>query len=144
MKKNLTQGVAGVLLLAIVALVAGTTQAGQTVWSYVAKSYLTSGATLLNTDTQGALLTSNGASKTLNITTGTVVKLGAGRVARVSVNVAGAAGALYDVATVASAVAANQIAVVPATVGIYTVDFPVNLGLVYVPGASQVAAVSYN
>lgn len=142
--KKIVSVFAALAMTILVFIAAGGAQATQNAWSYVAKAYTGGSATLLNTDAQGALLTSQGASKAVNLTTGTVVKLGAGRVASVSVNVAGAAGAIYDVATVASAAAANQIAVVPATVGVYRIDFPITTGLVYVPGVSQVAAISYN
>jgi hypothetical protein len=39
--------------------------------------------------------------------------------------------------------AANQFGVVPAAIGIYLFDWPCQNGLVYAPGAAQVASVSF-
>lgn len=86
---------------------------------------------------------SGGISSTLGLSASTVVKASKGRVSHVSVTTAGAAGAIYDSATVGGVSAANLIAVVPATVGVITLDFPVFNGIVYVPGAAQVASISY-
>lgn len=79
----------------------------------------------------------------LNLAASTVVKAGAGRLMKVSVNVAGAVGTVNDCLTTGAAAAANQIGVIPAVVGVYTFDFPCSVGIVYVPGAAQVASVSY-
>ena len=73
----------------------------------------------------------------------TLVKLGMGRLTRVSVTTAGAVGAVYDSATIGGIGAANLIGVVPAVVGIYLFDWPINNGIVYAPGAAQVASISY-
>ena len=127
-----------------IALAASSTQAGQNIYSYVAKNFINNGAQLLVTDQQGALLTANCASTSLNVAASSVIQTGAGRVGRVSVLVAGAAGALYDTATVASAAAANEIAVVPATQGTIAIDVPFTNGLVYIPGSSQTATICYN
>ena len=78
-----------------------------------------------------------------NIAASTVVKAGVGRLARVSVITAGAAGTVNDCATVGAAAIGNQIGVIPATVGIYYFDWPYFNGLTYVLGAGQVIAVSY-
>ena len=86
---------------------------------------------------------SGGISSALGLSASAVVKASKGRVARVSVTTAGAAGALYDSATVGGVSAANLIAVVPATVGVIALDFPAFNGIVYVPGAAQVASISY-
>ena len=86
---------------------------------------------------------SGGISTGLALSASTVVKASKGRVARISVTTAGAAGAIYDSATVGGASASNLIAVVPATVGIYILDFPVQTGITYIPGASQVASISF-
>lgn len=73
-----------------------------------------------------------------------LVKVGKVRAARVSVIVAGsAAGGVFDAATTGAAATANQIFVIPNTVGIYTLDWPVNNGLVVTPGTGQTVAVSY-
>ena len=74
----------------------------------------------------------------------TLVKAGAGRLVRVSVTTAGAAGAIYDSATIAGAGASNLIGVVPATVGIYFFDWPTINGIVYVPGAAQVVSIAFS
>lgn len=73
----------------------------------------------------------------------TLVKAGPGRLVRVSVTTAGAAGAVYDSATVGGIGASNLIGVVPAAVGVYFFDWPVLNGVVYAPGAAQVASISY-
>jgi hypothetical protein len=86
----------------------------------------------------------------LNITSGTVVKGGSGvispgRLAKISVIVAGsAAGAAYDTNTTGSVATANEIAIIPNTVGIYQLDWPFFTGLVIVPGTGQTVAVSYS
>ena len=61
-----------------------------------------------------------------------------------NVTTAGAAGALYDFAATSGFGAANLICVVPATVGSYTLNWPCSVGIVYVPGAAQVASFSYD
>ena len=132
------------IMVAALALVSLTTQAGQNFATNVAQMLNTGTITYLQTDNQGALLTGQGASSTLDLTAATVVQVGAGRVGRVSVLVAGAAGALYDGASTSGNTAANEIAVIPATVGNITIDFPFTTGLVYIPGASQIASITYN
>ena len=87
--------------------------------------------------------TGNGALSLLNVSAATVVKAGSGRVARVSVSVAGAAGTVNDSLTTGAVAASNQIAVIPAAIGIYLIDWPFISGLVVAPGAAQVVAVSY-
>lgn len=101
--------------------------------------------TLANTDAQGNQLVAAGSLTALNITAASVVKTGAGRVAKVSVLVAGsAAGSVNDAATTGAAAVANQLAVVPNTVGIYLIDMPITNGLVVTPGTGQTLAVSYS
>jgi hypothetical protein len=92
----------------------------------------------------GAAITAQGISTALNITTATLVKAGQGRVAKAMINTAGStAGGIYDSATVGGVSASNLIAVLPNTVGMYTVDFPVKNGLVVSTGTGQVVSVSY-
>ena len=92
----------------------------------------------------GALLTAQGQKTFFNITAATVVKTTSGRVAKISVIVAGsAAGSVYDAATTGAAAAANEIAVIPATAGIINIDFPVSNGIVVTPGTGQTLAISY-
>lgn len=87
---------------------------------------------------------SDGKQVAFNLSVATVIKTGSGRVVNATVITAGAVGALYDCATTGAASAANQIGVTPAVVGGYSINMPFLLGLVYVPGAAQVAAISYN
>lgn len=86
----------------------------------------------------------NGISATLNVTAATVIKATPGRVYRVSVVVAGVAGALHNVTTTGAAVAANQVAAIPAVVGIYEYNWPMTAGIVLVPGAGQTLAISFH
>lgn len=98
----------------------------------------------LQMDASGNLLVGNGSTNKLNITAATVVKATAGRICTVVVNVAGAAGTLNDCATTGAAAAANLIFAIPATVGVYKVDFPCLAGIVVAPGAAQVVSVSFD
>ena len=59
------------------------------------------------------------------------------------VTTAGAAGAVYDTTTIGAIGAANLIAVVPATVGPVVLNWPCSAGIVYIPGAAQVANFSF-
>ena len=86
---------------------------------------------------------SQGSQSALNLSANTVIKAAPGRLTRVSVTTAGAAGAVYDTFGVGGAIPANLIAVVPAVVGVYLFDWPCNIGIVYIPGAAQVASISY-
>ena len=141
MFKNIAYASLAVLALITVSL---TTHAGQNFTTNVAQ-FLNSGyITYLQTDNQGALLSAQGASTALDVATSSVIQSGPGRVAHVSVLVAGSAGGLYDSATVASAAAANELVVIPATQGNYSIDLPFTNGLVYEPGASQTASIGYN
>lgn len=112
-------------------------------WSYIAKAFTGGSATLLNTDTQGALLTSQGNSA-INAISGVpvVVKASAGRIVKVSVISASGVGAIYNAATTGAANASNQIGVIPASVGVTSFDFPASAGIVVNP-ASSVVSVSY-
>jgi hypothetical protein len=83
-------------------------------------------------------------STSLAISKTTVVKNSAGAVIRAIVTVAGSgAGGIYDCTATAAAVTANQIAVLPATVGPVDIEFPCMVGIFVVPGSGQQAAVSY-
>jgi hypothetical protein len=106
------------------------------------KKYLLTLIILLISTTAFAQNTQPLTSK-LNITTGTVVKPAQGVLITFNVTTAGAVGAIYDTTTTGAAAAANQIAVIPAVVGTYYLQFPFLSGLVVVPGASQVLSVSY-
>lgn len=92
----------------------------------------------------GALITGQGTKTFFNIAANTLVKATAGRVAKVSVIVAGdAAGTVHDSATIAGASTPNALAIIPNTVGIYNLDFPCANGIVVKTGANQVIMVSY-
>ena len=86
---------------------------------------------------------SQGSQSALNLSANTVIKAAPGRLTRVSVTTAGAAGAVYDSASIGGVGAGNLIGVIPATVGVYLFDWPINNGIVYVPGAAQVASLTY-
>jgi len=101
---------------------------------------ITSNPTIQN----GAVITAQGTKTFLNITATTLVKATAGRIAKVSVIVAGSgAGSVYDAASLGAAGAANEIAVIPATAGIYNIDFHCANGIVLSPGTGQTLAISY-
>lgn len=87
---------------------------------------------------------SDGKQVAFNQSASAVIKVGSGRVVNACVITGGAIGALHDCATVGAASAANQIGVTPAVAGMYLINMPFLLGLVYIPGAAQVAAISYN
>lgn len=78
------------------------------------------------------------------MTADTLVKDSGGRVVVVSVIVAGAAGSIHDAQSIALATSANKIAVIPATVGPFTLNMPFRNGLVVSPGAGQTVSVSYS
>jgi hypothetical protein len=97
-----------------------------------------------------------GKNSALNITAATVVKVPADngavgglaeicRIVRVQVIVAGsAAGAVYDSKATTGNSAANQVAVLPNTVGTYLIDMPCFTGIVVAPGTGQTVAVSFD
>ena len=82
-------------------------------------------------------------SNQLNITSSTVVKPATGVLVAFTVTTAGAVGAIYDTTTTGSVAASNLIAVIPATVGVYYINFPFLRGLVVAPGAAQVVSVAF-
>ncbi len=88
--------------------------------------------------------TSGASSSTLNVSATTVIATtpagGPNRtLCVIVVTTAGAAGAVYDYGATTGYGAANLLAVVPATVGPITLNVPCKVGIVYVPGAAQVA-----
>jgi hypothetical protein len=96
----------------------------------------------------GALITAQGTKTFMNITAATLVKVGTGRVAKVSVIAHSTAGsqnaAVADHATTSGVNNSNLIAVIPDVVGTYNIDMPTTNGIVLVPGgAGQVLAISY-
>lgn len=91
-----------------------------------------------------ANLLPQGAKNSLNITTATVVKAAPGTVLSVIVQVAGSGtGTVNDCTTVAAVAAANQVAVIPETVGPIEISFPCTKGIVVTPGTGQTLAVSF-
>lgn len=84
-----------------------------------------------------------GAVNSGSLTATTLVKNSAGRVYNVVVTTAGsAAGTIYD-ANLAAATT-NPIFVIPATVGVYTLNMPCSYGIVVAPGTGQNVVVSYS
>ncbi|KWN80868.1 hypothetical protein WM24_23835 [Burkholderia ubonensis] len=95
-------------------------------------------------DATGNEYVASGKTPIYNITAAAVVKATPGRLVRINVVVAGsAAGTANDCATTGAAAAANEIAVIPNTVGTYYLDWPCATGIVVVPGTGQTVAVSY-
>lgn len=86
----------------------------------------------------------DGQKSTLNITADNLVKATPGRCFRVSVIVAGAAGALHDCASIGAAAASNKVGVIPAVVGVYEFNWPHLVGVVIKCGAGQTLSVSYS
>ena len=81
----------------------------------------------------------------LNLTANTLVKSSGGFIVRVSVvATSSTAGSIHDAASVAAAASANEVAVIPATVGTYAIEFPAASGIAVKPGAGQTIAISYN
>jgi hypothetical protein len=77
------------------------------------------------------------------LTAPTVVKATSGRIARVSVIVAGSApGVIYDGATLAATT--KPLCVIPNTVGPFEANFPTSFGLLVVPGSGQTVSGSYS
>lgn len=80
----------------------------------------------------------------LDITAATVVKASPGAVVMAQVIVAGStAGAIYDATSTSGNTTANQVAVIPNTVGGIEVRFPCVNGIVVAPGTGQTVALSY-
>lgn len=85
----------------------------------------------------------NGQLSAAGLTTATVVKATGGRIASVSVIVAGSAtGKIYD-ATSTSATT-KPLYVIPQTVGVFVVNMPASFGITVAPGSGQTVSVSYS
>jgi hypothetical protein len=88
-------------------------------------------------------LSVEGSKVTTGITTATLVQSGQGRIARVSVVVAGPhAGSIYDASSATATT--GLIYAIPKDVGITEVNLPVNNGIVVVPSTGQTVAISYS
>lgn len=106
---------------------------------------------ILTTQRNGVIAANNLATTYLNVqgvaasnalTTTTLVSSGTGRLASVSVLVAGAAGKIYDAAS--TALTTNQVYAIPAVIGVYVINWPISNGIVVAPGAGQTVSVSYS
>ena len=88
-------------------------------------------------------LSVNGSRISANLTSATLLKIGSGRVAMVSIVVGGSSsGIIYDVNNVA--LTTNPIFTIPDTPGIIFVNLPVVNGIVVVPGTGQTVSVSFS
>jgi hypothetical protein len=84
-----------------------------------------------------------GVRSKLDITATTLVYSTAGRIATVVVTVAGSStGAIYDSNN--ASITTGKVFVIPNTVGITVLNFPVTNGIVVVPGTGQTVSVSYS
>lgn len=85
-----------------------------------------------------------GNKSSLGLSAATVVKASPGTVYKVVVTTAGSTvGSIYD-ATSTSSPPASALVATCQTVGIYELTFPCANGIVFVPGTSMVASVSYS
>ena len=84
-----------------------------------------------------------GASRSATLTANAIVSTGQGRLASVSVIVAGSTSAtIYDTSAVGTLI--NALAVVTNTIGVTVINLPYNSGLVVVPGTGMTLVVSYS
>lgn len=98
--------------------------------------------TALATEAQN-FLNVHGAVNAAGITEPTVVKISAGRIARLSVIVAGSApGTIYDGNSLTAM--SKPLAVIANTVDVVDINFPFSFGLLVVPGTGQTVSVSYS
>jgi len=85
----------------------------------------------------------NGMQTRLDITAATLVKSGEGRVAYISVTVAGTTvGHAYD--STSTGATSSTICVIPNTIGVFQVNMPFTTGLIVTPGTGQTVSVSYS
>jgi hypothetical protein len=100
--------------------------------------------TALNNQAQTSLEI-EGLKNATGITTATLVSAVPGRVARISVTIAGTGSAtIYDASSIATATGGRIMAVVTNTVGVYVINMPVTYGIVVVPGSGMTVAISYS
>ena len=84
-----------------------------------------------------------GAQNFAGLTAATTVKTSAGRIANISVIVAGSAtGAVYDSAATGNT--AKPLYVIPTTVGVYVVNLPASFGITIAPGSGQTVSGSFS
>ena len=100
-------------------------------------------AVLATGDALGNTITSEGTATYLNASgVPFIVKTGVGRIGKINVTSASGVITFYDAASTVGIGAASTVAVVPATVGTYDINFPVTQGIVIQP-SSSVASFSY-
>lgn len=98
--------------------------------------------TAINGWSQTTLQVEGNASAT-EIAAAAVVKIGEGRIARVSVIVGGSAvGYIHD--AILSTASGPRVYTIPNTVGVYEVNMPVSSGIVVAPGTGQTVSISYS
>jgi hypothetical protein len=79
----------------------------------------------------------------ITATGGTALRTSGAKLARITVVAAStAAGGVFDCAAVGSTAAGNKIFSIPATVGVYSLDWPCTSGITVFPGAGMTLAVS--
>jgi hypothetical protein len=84
-----------------------------------------------------------GAQNFAGLAAATVVKSSAGRIANISVIVAGSAtGAVYDSAATGNT--AKPLFIIPMTVGVTVVNLPASFGITIVPGTGQTVSGSFS
>lgn len=84
-----------------------------------------------------------GALSYSDISTASLIHTGPGRVCNVIVTTAGTTtGSIYDANSAAATT--NKVYVIPNTVGVYVVNFPINYGIVVAPGTGQVVSISHS
>lgn len=84
-----------------------------------------------------------GAQNFTGLTAATVVKASSGRIAVISVIVAGsAAGRVYDAASTTDT--SKPLYVIPQTVGVYIVNLPASFGVTIAPGTGQTVSGSFS
>jgi hypothetical protein len=97
---------------------------------------------------QGPSVTRDAADATgyvanITATTGTAIKTTGARVVRVNVVAASAStGGIYDCTAIAGTAAGNKIFSIPATVGMYALEWPCSSGVTVFPGVGMTLAVS--
>ena len=86
----------------------------------------------------------DGSKTVLYANSSQVIKASAGLISRINVLVAGSStGTINDCASTATATTANEVAVIPETVGPIQIGFPCFTGITLVLGTGQVVSVCY-
>lgn len=99
-------------------------------------------ATAINGWAQTTLVIAGNASYP-NISASTLVRSGAGRIAKVSIVTAGTTnGTIYDANQ--TGVTTSPLYTIPNTIGLVELNFPVVNGIVVEPGTGQVVSISYS